>query len=455
MARKFEQLVFYIFIFCIPLQTRLILDRQIGEVPRAGFGEWTAAFLHATDILIILLLAFWLIRAFKTKIASRHHRGKMQTQHWFLAIFFVIAALSITQSDFKTLSFYQLLKLAEFIALYFYIRSSLGKLISKEVVLMVLVAAGVFQAIIAILQYAQQAALGLKIFGESPITAGGYGVASFYVGDQVFLRAYGTLPHPNVLAIFLMISLFAFIYLYFNTFGSLASVLPHSTLGRRLRTRLPVQSLALLVCSSLIFGTLLYAFFLTYSRTVIGLTVLVAIILLIRAWTVHGKKIFNKNFLVLIGTTIVVVVLFLGLNWEQAITRAFISSNEEAVTLRIYYDKLAGETTGNYPWLGTGLGTFVPKMMKTFSQLPSYFYQPVHNIYLLLSSEIGIFGLIAFLAFIFFKIKNYIRTNSLKNLSNFGLLLVCLTILAIGLFDHLPLTIQQGRILLWLVLALL
>ena len=51
---KIEKLVFYLFIFLIPVQTKLLIANWTPG--RAYFNEWTVAFLHGTDILIIIML---------------------------------------------------------------------------------------------------------------------------------------------------------------------------------------------------------------------------------------------------------------------------------------------------------------------------------------------------------------------------------------------------------------
>jgi len=421
-----------------------------------GFNEWTSAFLYGTDILMIALLVLWLIR-----LIQGGSKIKFSRHDIFLAVFFLISALSISASHSKALSLYQLIKLAEFIAFYFYIKSNLGAIFNKDRLIEILVLSGFFQAVIAILQYTTQGALGLRIFGESPITPGGLGVASFYVGSHVYLRAYGTFPHPNILATFLMLAIFGFYYLYFNN---------------KLRPKLMVYAIV-------IYGVMLYGLLITYSRTVIVLMVFAMVaFLIVLVWQNRGIKILqNKRLYTLAALSIVAVMLFLRLNFHQVVTRALISSSDEAVSLRIFYDKVAGQTTGHYPWLGVGIGAFVPKLMQTLSHIPTYYYQPVHNIYLLISAETGVLGIASFLVFLLFLIQNYLRTTPadfgisyiksadlsissltarsspsfLKDLNKLGFLLVCLTLLSIGLFDHLPWTIQQGRIIFWLALALL
>jgi len=59
---KTEKLLFYLLVFLLPLQLRTILHSF-----RPQFNEWTSIYLYGTDILILLILFFWLIRKIKEK----------------------------------------------------------------------------------------------------------------------------------------------------------------------------------------------------------------------------------------------------------------------------------------------------------------------------------------------------------------------------------------------------
>src|SRR3989344_6844591 len=68
MRAKLEKFIFYLFIFCVPFQTRIIL-KTWGE----SFNEWSTAFLYGTDILLLILFIFWLIRVVQRR--SIHKQG--------------------------------------------------------------------------------------------------------------------------------------------------------------------------------------------------------------------------------------------------------------------------------------------------------------------------------------------------------------------------------------------
>jgi len=78
-------------------------------------------------------------------------------------------------------------------------------------------------------------------------------------------------------------------------------------------------------------------------------------------------------------------------------------------------------------------------------------YQPVHNIYLLVISELGIFGLLALLLFLL----SNTRCLTWKNPWTLGLSLAVVSLLTIGLFDHYLWTLHFGILLFWITFSLL
>lgn len=103
--------------------------------------------------------------------------------------------------------------------------------------------------------------------------------------------------------------------------------------------------------------------------------------------------------------------------------------------LRMQLNAIAIQQFATSPLIGTGLGTspLYPRNITNYALL----HQPIHNIFLLVLSETGVFGLLGFLVI-------------LKKHWNWFLI----PILALGLFDHYWLTQQQTSLLLALVLGL-
>ena len=409
------------------------------------FNEWTAGFVYGTDILIFLLFVFWIARALKTKSSDELKSSftetfelKWSNPHLWLIGFFVVSALSIFNSGIVGLSLYQLLKLAEFISFYFYLRSAFGKIYKFREVLMVIIASGIFQAAIAIAQYLKQGSLGLKLLGESPLSVNATGVAVFIADGVKYLRAYGTTPHPNVLAAWLFLAIFAFYnyYLYFYPIDK-------SYFGK-----------FLLICQPV----LLVGLFFTFSRTIIGLWALGAAIrvLLLFKKSLHGFWVATRRYVVaIVIITLVTSSLFAAFFWPQVKSRALISTEEEAVTQRVFYNKIASSVATAHPILGVGIGQFVSQLIIKLKHWPANIYQPVHNIYLLIASETGLVGLALFLLFLFFIFYNFIQQARLHKAYQYSFLILAASFLVMGFFDHFLWTLQQGSLIFWTILALL
>ncbi|MBI2057612.1 MAG: O-antigen ligase family protein [Candidatus Yanofskybacteria bacterium] len=361
---------------------------------------------------------------------------KPKPADFFLLFFVVISGLSIFVADNKILGLYQVVKILEFSALFYYFRFALRSVLKPAYVLASVLASGVLQAVLGILQSFFQHSLGLTLLGESVLRTNFNGVAVVPFGSEKFLRAYGTFPHPNVLATWLFIAIFVFYFWYLY----------------EKKTR-PLWTLFL------VYAPILFGFLLTFSRVAIGLWVLGLILRLVLV-SLKRKRypvspIFRKRVLYLASISCFTVLIFSFLLWPQVSSRISFSDKDLAVAERVFYNKLAGSEAFSHPFLGLGAGQFVWHMLQNLTLDKEYLYQPVHNIYLLIASETGFLGLLSFLAFVFFLVYYYIKRTGLKILHQLSFLILFSSVLIMGLFDHFLWTIQQGQIVLWLVLGLM
>ncbi len=417
--KKLEKFLFYLFIFSIPLQTRKVLFFASSE---GRFLEWNSGFLYFTDLLLIGIFVLGFLRG----------GIKLKKGDFWLILFFIIAGLSLIASQNIGLSVYQIIKLAEFVLLFLYVKYNLSFLNLKKI-LGVFVASGVFQALLAICQFFSQSSLGLKHFEAGIFNANIPGVATFFVQGIKFIRAYGTAPHPNVLAIFLLVSIFCLYYLY------LTRISPKARMGMRM-----IRIVLLFI--------LMFGLFLTFSRAVIIVFVVGSLLLFLIAFFKFKELKFRIIGLFLLFA--VVCLLFTILFWPEFQARFLGTSLEEqAVTLRVYYNDIALSVIQEKPILGLGLGNFVWYLSNNYQFEEFWLYQPVHNLYLLIAVEIGIIGLIVFLIFI-----AKILLKGLKQVFRREILFIfyflLFTFLALALIDHYFWTIQQGRLAFWVVLAI-
>ncbi|MBI2670009.1 MAG: O-antigen ligase family protein [Candidatus Yanofskybacteria bacterium] len=448
--KKLESAVFYLLIFAVPVQARVILYEWTRP-----FNQWTNTYLYGTDILLVTLFVFWIIRImagswkisnFKFQISNEFLKPKFQIlkfSTFWLVIFFVISAISIFNSRIVGLSFYQLLKLAEFIGFYFYLKSNFGKVFQFRTVLVIIIASGLFQAVIGIVQYLKQGSISLRLLGESPLSVNTTGVAIFFAGGEKYLRAYGTTPHPNILAAWLFTTIFAlcFYFLHRDTKKNPPEVQ---------RTK---DGLLLFV-----YIILLFALFSTFSRVVVGLWVLGT---LAGFLAVFFKKEFRRDLILkqkifkIFVVSVIAATVFSLIYWPQVNSRIHISGQDPAFSERVFYNKIAESVAVSHPLLGIGIGQFVPDFMFKYKHLPATAYQPVHNIYLLIASETGFIGFSVFLLFLFFSFWHFIRCADFKKLFSFLFFIFSFLFLLVGIFDHFLWTSQQGSLIFWMALALI
>ena len=292
-----------------------------------------------------------------------------------------------------------------------------------------------FESLLAVFQYLSQSSLNswLYYLGERTFTGTTPGIANAVVDGTLFLRPYGTFPHPNVLAGFLLI-----VSLYILFF-----------VARRSTGFVRYVSAGILVLNSIVI-------LLTLSRVVILLWfVFVSSILLS---VLLKKRTFKKSifFAGVAGITLSMVLLpFLKILLGRfAETSLF----EEAVSYRIELISSAIEIIRNHPFTGVGLGNFIPALNTVREPLSvGLYFQPVHNIFLLVASETGILGCILFLWFLIKTIRRLLSKmgKQMALRKEYGVfLLLLLSILFISLFDHYFLTLQQGMYLFAFVLGI-
>ena len=370
-------------------------------------------------------------------------------------MFLAAAAISVKNSSDFYVGVFLWLKLVEFALFYFYLKTYALRKFNFITALYALIIGGVFQAVVAIGQFLKQGDLGLRWLGESVLGPNMQGVASFLVPSNVegfvssglkVMRAYGTTPHPNVLAAYLFLTVVAIYFVVFYAKSKRYDSLPRRQAG--------------LINQSIVHGVVLFGLFFTFSRTVVFIFfvnffargVLVGFIKRFREKYLFGSF-FKKKVLPLFLVTVIATVVFMAFYWPEIQSRIVLSSEEEAVQLRVFYNEES--LNGEINFFGIGLGDFTGWLMEQNPNLPRPVYQPVHNIYLLVYSEIGVIGFVLFLLFLAGLFYEFIKKTQLRELKHYSFLLVVASILFIGLFDHFLLTIQQGRFVFWLSAALL
>lgn len=250
------------------------------------------------------------------------------------------------------------------------------------------------ESILAILQFFKEGTLGLWVLGERTFSLSTPGIAKFdFYGNQ-FLRPYGTFPHPNVLAAFMVVC--GLLLFLFKKKGKITSLWAGLTI------------------------------LLTVSRAAIVAGFVLSL-------TLSRKKI---RILLILGMIVLLPILYTRFS-------SIFSFDNVSLLRREELSEVAIKVFAGSPFIGAGLNNFIPVASSELLVGPSRFLQPVHNIFLLSLAETGIVGFLGFLGLICFAIWQ-VRGEKI-------LLLAWLLIIFLGMFDHFFLTLPQGYRLLFLL----
>ncbi len=369
--------------------------------------DYLSPTLYFTDILTISLFILFIFSLKDIRLKFKVAIGKHVAYYLPLAIL----VIGIIFSKNPLSGWYGLLKLLEFIFFGFYTALSIKKF-KFSTILYIFSISILFESFLALFQFLNQGSLGgiFYFFGERDFNGQTPGIANASLNGQLILRPYGTFSHPNVLAGFLLIEMIVLIY----------------NLNYNIKA---LVSWTAIIALSL--GTV--ALFLTMERVAILLWIFIIILLGIKNF--YRKK---KVFYFLLPFILISIAVLLPTFYLRFTNLNF---SDQSFVLRGELIKESLIMIKNQPIFGTGINNFL-------YNLPDFYLQPVHNIYLLIATQTGILGLIFFLWFI---IKAY------RNLrfTIYDLRFTILTsVLILGFFDHYFLTLQQGQLLFSFVLGL-
>lgn len=309
---------------------------------------------------------------------------------------------------------------------------------SVRVIALSLVVGLIWNSLVVFLQVGHQGSIGLGGLGEFNLDPARSGVAIVQADGLRWLRPYGLLPHPNILAGFLVVALLA----------AVTWIVSSRRLNRYTGTFI------------LLIG--LWSLLLTFSRGAwIGFavgTTLFAILI----WRIERKRL--PLLIMGIGLMFIVVATFAVIYRPFLAARAGIG--DESVELRstsdrAVYNQMALRAIGESPILGVGLGNFpwvaAYYLIETGFDLRG---QQVHNIYLAARAELGMVGfgltMLANGTGLWAGLKSITdgTLSSDERMTRAGLLSGVVGLLVIGLIDHYPWTLLQFQVAWWGLLAI-
>ncbi len=416
MLKKTYTIFFYLFFAFLPLQLDVFLFGS--NVYDSGFfNPYLNHFLYLSDIMLILGFVFFgleILFSHDLVVFKKFSFGDKNIFYFFCLLLFSFL-ISLFFSVNLMNSIFYILRFCEFFAVYLFV---VNDVIDIKKVLIVFCSVMFVEAIIGISQYVLQESLGLRFFGEPVVNSTILGVAKVDFMDMKFLRSYGTFPHPNIFAGYLVFAIFSMMQFFKNS--------PK--------------------ISSFFISIFLLALFLTFSRTgfvafIVGFSVFSLFVLN----KLDKFKLLKRVFFVVIGAAFLLFILKAFPLFIDRINSVY----DLSLQYRIIYLVIGFAIFFHNPF-GVGVGNFTD-VMQNFSllKLSPWEIQPVHNIFVLVLSEVGIIGFMVLVSFLV-----YLFIYSFKKKNPF-FISICFMLLILGSFDHYLFTLYQGQALFWLSICAL
>lgn len=408
-----ENILVIIFFLVLPLQRHHIFFKFGYE-----FGDFSAVSIYVSDLLAfaLIILAF-----FKGNFIKKLAQNKL---FLILAIFLVFEAFFLPHETYP--AFFKN-KMAELVLIFAYFGISD---VSYATIFKSITISGLFQGLLAIIQFIKQKSLGLHFLGEQVLSSKLPGVAKIQSSIGTLIRPYGTFAHPNQLAAFLVVAC--------------ATCLALIALEKGTYTRLfYMVSLILLILAET----------LTFSRAGwIGALIILAFFMFLPRETLE-KSSYRR----------IVLLIFMAIIFSLIVAQPYLSSRltltDQATFNRLYYDRAGITAFLKYPILGSGLGQLMPTMSKVETYKYLWQIQPPHNYFIDVACETGFIGL-AVMVYFFAKLlielwRSLKIGENREKIFKITLFSIFVSILVLMQFDHYFYTLQQTQLLLWSILGII
>jgi putative inorganic carbon (HCO3(-)) transporter len=375
----FSLLVFFkktkIFIFGLLIFTLILNIDKTFYLNHNHTGGVQGLVVSAWDILLILLYLSW---AFEIFTANSYHIKFYRQIFTPLLILLVISILSLINASEVNLGLFQILQLLKVYLLFFFIFNFVNSKQRYKTVLLALFFALIIELCIGSIQYYINEYIDLGIFSDARPTR------FRQLGADSFVGVTGTTSTVHIFSSYLVMLLPIFFSAYIAEDRSSRKII-----------YLPV----------LIGGVILLIF--TFSRSGwIGFVVMALCYLFLA-----GLFSENRFKTILMSSLLaVIIVVLISIFWEPIFLR-ITGDDHGAAFSRIPMMIIALEIIKSNPIIGIGINNYIHVAPFYDPTGLTYTYlQPVHNVFLQLTAEVGIIGLLAFFWFLWKIFKMGITT---------------------------------------------
>jgi hypothetical protein len=401
--------IFFLFVllpFNITLQipqTLSLLGNTYSLYEPYSLGLWVNYLVPTISILDVFVFIF-LFQVFNLnrKLFKKYFLNKYIIIFLLLLVIHTIFVQEINTA-LLSLRMYGYFLTAVLVKEFILSEKNIKVLLSKGYINILLLLMISLQGTLGIYQFLRGASFGMFYLGESRIASGMYGSSFIDIHGESFLRAYGTFPHPNILAGWFFMMLILTILLY--------------TISKK--------KIGLIAIPLILFFSIF-----TFSRVIILLLLLISLIF------VYTHFIKKSNAL---SISSVLWIRFINI----------FSGEDHSLEDRIELLRVNIQILRENLLLGTGLGNSLKAYTDVIpiTQGGKILLQPVHNIWILSLLELGLLLGIYY----FFLLYLFLLKNMKFNLLSIGVLVA---IFIIGFFDHYFFTLPQGIVIFYSLLLL-
>jgi len=361
LSRSVKRLCLALLILCVPI------NADVNFIYRPHHGGASGLGIHLIDIPLIGLCLYGLIDIARKR---RPWTGQLTRAAFPLLGFLLCALVSLFNAADVQFGLFEIVRLIEAMLIFFIIGHLVNGDSEIHLILRILIIGLLLESAMALVQGYLGQSLGLSLLGESEKVAEQHLET---VGSVT--RVWGTFGSSNIFAFYLQCIVPVPIALLFS------------------RTTAASKMLWLIAA---IAGTMALLF--TLSRG--GWLGFASSVVIIAGFHLFRGKLTLAKVMALACIGGLVGLLVFG--FSDLIFGRLFSDDGESAYLRVPMMQVAWAIIKAHPVLGVGINNYTVVMRtydSTAERVSLWFDYPVHNEFLLLAAEIGLFGLVFFMAF--------------------------------------------------------
>ena len=420
--QKLTEVFLLVFVFLLPWQVKFIL--------RPAENNFNEISLYVSQLVLLLAL----ITFFIYKLIKKEPSFQTPSIWYFLGGLEIFILISFFFAPDQFLALYHYVLFLGGFSLFYLVREGISReayeesCLNRIKIIYVFLISIFFQSVLAIYQFLSQNSFAFKYLGLAEHDPDMLGSSVVETLSGRWLRAYGGMDHPNILGGVLVFALLLSVFL----------------LARKKIINSQIQMWAVILLFFSYFFALVALFF-TFSRTA-WIAYLVGMIILAIVFIKREERGTMMRFFALSFFSAVLLLLSVLPYRELVFTRIKAENRLEQVSLseRKEYLIESWSVIKKNPLFGVGTGNYI-KYLESNQAVKNP--QPVHNSFLLIWAESGIFALISIVLFLFFLVRN-------KRRENFSLAVV-ISILVLLMLDHWFFSLPFGILFFFLILGLI